>query len=206
MQESEDPWRRRQVPDNEVPGCVAFEAVLASNADMVVFVSGLTVFRHGIEFTVEIRLRPGRERGENEGRLVGDLHSPDSGGNSLLLGVEFADGRRCSNAWSRRHTMRSPLAEDQPQLWPGGGGGSSRSASASWFLSPLPPPEGFRIVCAWPARNLPETITEVAGAPVQEAALRVRELWPWQPEVHEQEPTPPVLPPDGWFAQHAGGG
>ena len=68
MQTSDDPWRRRQVPDNEVPGCVAFEAVLASNADMVVFVSGLTVFRHGIEFTVEIRLRPGRERGENEGR------------------------------------------------------------------------------------------------------------------------------------------
>ena len=102
--------------------------------------------------------------------------------------------------------MRSPLAEDQPQLWPGGGGGSARSASASWFLSPLPPPQGFRIVCAWPARNLPETITEVAGAPIQEAALRARELWPWQPEDHEQEPTPPVLPPDGWFAQHAGGG
>jgi hypothetical protein len=201
MEEIDDPWRHRQPPDNEIPGSIAFEAVLASSADLVVFMSGMSVFRHGIEFTVEVRVRPGRARGDGAERLGGEIHGHGSSGNRLLLGIEFADGRRCTNVGGR-HGMDSPTPDDQPQLWPGGGGGSDRSASASWFLSPLPPPGGFRIICAWPAWDVPETITDVAGEPIHQAAGRARELWPWQPELPDRDPMPPELPPGGWFAEH----
>lgn len=202
MQEIDDPWRHRYPPDNEIPGSIAFEAVLASTADLAVFMSGMSVFRHGIEFTVEVRVRPGRTRGDGAERFDGDIHGHGSSGNRLLLGIESADGRRCANVWGR-HAVDSPAPDDQPQLWPSGGGGSDRSASVSWFLSPLPPPGGFRLISAWPAWDVPETVTDVAGELIREAAGRARGLWPWQPEVHDQEPTPPVLPPEGWFAEHA---
>lgn len=200
MQQVHDPWRHRQPPDNEIPGSVALEAVLASSADFVAFVSGMSVFRRGIEFTVEVRARPGQASRDDLGR---DIHGDGSSGDRLLLGVEFADGRRCANIGGR-HEMDPGAPADQPQLWPLGGSGGDRSASMSWFLSPLPPPGGFRIICAWPNRDVPETITEVPGESIVEAAGRARELWPWEPAVHDREPTPPVIPDEGWFAEHAG--
>ena len=44
----EPAWRVRQKPDNEIPGAAAVEAVLAASEDLVVFVSGMSVFRNGI--------------------------------------------------------------------------------------------------------------------------------------------------------------
>ena len=199
MQQVDDSWRHRQPPDNEIPGSVAIEALLASTADLVVFMSGMRVFRRGIEFTTEVRARPGQARADDLGR---DIHGDGSSGDRLLLGVEFADGRRCTNVGGR-HEIDYRAPEDQPQLWPLGGSGGGRTASMSWFLSPLPPPGGFRIICAWPGRNVPETISEVAGEPIIQAAGRAQELWPWEPDVHDREPTPPVIPEEGWFAEHA---
>ena len=78
MQEIDDPWRHRQPPDNEVPGSIAFEAVLASSADLAVFMSGISVFRHGIEFTVEVRVRPDRTRSPlvDRSKAQPDLREP----------------------------------------------------------------------------------------------------------------------------------
>jgi hypothetical protein len=187
------PCRGREPPDNEVPVSVAFNAVLASTPDLAVFTSGLSVFSHGFQFSVEIRARqPHREHRHG---LSEALHEP--GETQLLLGVEFSDGRRTSNI-SRRPT---PTSTDAPMLWPGGGGGGMRSAQTSFFVAPLPPPGVLRLVCAWPVRGIGDTSTTLPCEQILEAATRVTQLWPWEPE--QPEPIQPVSPdvPDGsWFA------
>lgn len=203
MQEIDSPGWHGEPPDNEMPGSVALDVVLASTADLAVYVSAMSVFRQGLEFTTEVRVRPGLAEGDGAERLSTDLHGHRFSGNLLLLGVEFADGRRCANIWRSR--MDPATHDRQPHLWSGGGSGGGRSASKSWFLIPLPPPDGFRIICAWPAWDVPETITEVAGGPIHQAAQRARELWPWQPERSDLTPQPPVIPQVGWFAEHARG-
>lgn len=196
----EDPeaWRGRQRPDNEVPGSVAFEAVLGESEDLAIFVCGLSVYRNGVELALEVRARPSyADSRHDESEFLGG--AVVRGG--LLLGAEFADGRRCSNLPGRRE---KPLRLDQPVLWSDGGGGGGRSAAVSWFLSPLPPPGELRIICAWPGRGIPESITTLPAEPILAAAARARELWPWQPERQERSRIPRTeVPAAGWFAENA---
>jgi hypothetical protein len=203
MQNGSDASRRHlRRPDNEIPGAVAVDALLASSEDLVIFISGMSVYRNGVDFTVEVRARPGRMSG-------GSLHEAmvwlGGGENRLLLGIEFADGRRCTNVPSEHPPPGGTTAEDQPELWSSGSGGRLRTASASWFLSPLPPPGDLRIICAWPAAEIPETVTTLSADTILRAASRARELWPWEPEpkVFEPEPGPPDIPAGGWFADHS---
>jgi hypothetical protein len=185
--------KERRAADNEVPVSVAFDSVLAVKDDLAVFVSGLRVFSNGVDFTVEIRAR--RRTGGGRRSLSDALH--DHGNSQLLLGVEFSDGRRCSNAGLRL----MEAADDEPTLWPGGGGVGGRSAGISLFLSPLPPPGELRMVCAWPSQGVEDSTVLLPTDQILEAAGRVTELWPWEPEEHEREPRSlPDVPEDSWFA------
>jgi hypothetical protein len=201
--EDEQELRRRErlhegrAGENEVPVSVAFDAVLARTDDLAVFVSGLRVFSNGVELTVEVRARttPADDRYGLSEALHGHRDA------QLLLGVEFADGRRCSTIdWD---LMSGPPGT--PRLWPGGGSGGQRSADASYFLSPLPPPGELRLVCAWPEAGIEDTVTPLPTQQILDAAARVVELWPWEPEIHEEsyEPPAPRVPEHSWFAvQH----
>jgi hypothetical protein len=212
MQNRNDARRRHlSKPDNEMPGSVAVDALLASSEDLAVFICGMSVYRNGVDFTVEVRARPGRMSRES---LHEAMLWPDAGENQLLLGIEFADGRRCANIprehppprWRRWRAKwkAGATSADQPALWSSGSGGSFRSAYATWYLSALPPPGDLRIICAWPAAGVPETITTLSADAILEAASHARELWPWEPEpqIIEREPGPPDIPDDGWFAEH----
>lgn len=190
--------RRRQRPENEVPASVAIDAVLARTEDLVVFMSGARVFSNGVDLTLEVRLRQVDASGRHVLGAAVHGHGPGSG-DRLLFGVEFADGRRASTLG---RDLRPPTedTEDEPRLWPGGGGGGSRSMQLQLFLSPLPPPGDFTVVCAWPDRDLPETTTVLSADQLLEAASRVRVLWPWEPEQQFGRPEPPPrLPRGSWF-------
>ncbi|HEX6247801.1 MAG TPA: hypothetical protein VFZ64_08035 [Nocardioidaceae bacterium] len=184
-------WRRRSVPDNEAPVSVAFDAILARNEDAAVFLSGLRVYRNGVRFTVEARTRT---------RLFesGDLHSAlhDHGPTAVLLGIELADGRRCT------HHRREPPDPTGPALLAQGGGGSSRSADLTMFLSPLPPSGTTKLVCAWPWLGIGDQVTLLPTDTIVAAAGDVVELWPWEPEIWRREPAPaaPDVPHDSWFS------
>ena len=118
----------------------------------------------------------------------------------MLLGVEFADGRRCIG------TPRGQEANlaDEPLLLPSGGGGGNGVASAEWFLSPFPPPGDLRLHCAWPSAGIPETTTVISAHEVATAARQVRQLWS-PSRVFDQQPGPTraALAPDGWFKRNA---
>ena len=185
--------KERRAPDNEVPVSVAFDAVLVSTEALAVYVSGLRVFSNGVDFAVELCARQGSA--DRRGGLDEVLHG--HGRSQLLIGAEFSDGRRCSNLGMRL----MEAGDDEPTLWPGGGGGGGRTAGLSLFLAPLPPPGDLRLVTAWPAQGIPDTATMLPTDDILDAAARVTELWPWEPEA--DQPTPPQLPDvpdDSWFA------
>jgi hypothetical protein len=185
--------RERRAPENEVPVSVAFDAVLVSTEDLAVYVSGLRVFGNGVDFALELRAR--RREADRHGELHEVLHGRRR--SQLLVGVEFSDGRRCSNVGLRLLEAHG----DEPTLWPGGGGGGGRTADLSLFLSPLPPPGELRLVTAWPGQGIPDTVTLLPTEEILDAADRVTELWPWEPEVHEATPPErPEVPDDSWFA------
>lgn len=200
-EELERRWLRHRPPDNEVPAAVAFDALLVEADDLVVFLSGLRVYTTGVELSIELRARPSASEDEDDhlGRL---LHGRRGAADGLLLGIEFADGRTCSNLG----TLAAQVPDERtPTLHSGGGGGSSRSAEASYFLSPLPPPGELRLVSALPGRGIPESTLSLPTEAILDAATRARVLWPWAPE-RRQKPgrRAPELPAGGWFAEHLG--
>lgn len=190
-------WRRRTRPENEVPGSVALDVVLAESEDAVVFISGARAYTNGVEFHVEARVRTPLARGQS---YMWGIHGDGESSDRLLLGIEFADGRRCSTE-PGFHGLLEGHQPNAPSLMPDGGGGSSVSADVSMFLSPLPPPGPLLLVCAWPGPGLPETVKETSADAILEAASRARVLWP-PPRAREPEPAPPPdLPAGSWFAQ-----
>jgi hypothetical protein len=188
-------WRRRQRPENEVPGSVAIDAVLVGNDEVVVFISGVRAFSNGVELSLEVRAR--HTSTDERGDMFG-LHGHAGPGDPLLLGIELSDGRRCTNL--DRPDLDDSDPAERPMLTPGGGSSTARSADLTLFLSPLPPPGDLRVVCAWPKRGLAETITVLSADDILEASRRARVLWPWEPEpVWSAEP--PEVPKGGWFAE-----
>ncbi len=190
-------WRRRQRPENEVPGSVAIDAVLVGNDEVVVYISGLRAFSNGVELPLEVRAR--HTSTDERGDVFG-LHGHAGPGDPLLIGVELSDGRRCTNVDPFDLDDSDPA--ERPMLTPIGGSSTDRSADFTLFLSPLPPPGDLRVVCAWPKRGLAETITLLSADDILEAAQRARVLWPWE---REPEPVwsvkPPEVPKGGWFAE-----
>jgi hypothetical protein len=184
-------WRRRSVPENEVPVSVAFDCMLARNEDAAVFLSGLRVYRNGVGFAVEVRTRTRLFEG-------GDVHSAlhDHGPTALLLGIELADGRRCT------HHRREAPDPTGPALLAQGGGGSSRSADLSLFLAPLPPAGATKLLCAWPWLGIGDHVTVLPTDAILTAAESVVELWPWEPESRQPESplAAPAVPSDSWFS------
>lgn len=200
-----DDWRQRiNAPDNEISAVVPLQVLLARNNDLALALVGIRAFTVGLQFDLAVRLRT-RPRGRNAQQLhqlIG-VHSddPDTAGQRLLLGLEFADGRRVANI------AYSPLqwgeTSDAPTLMATGGGGGDLTYDQIFWLHPLPPPGPLLFVCRWPAFDLPETQTVIDGDLVARAAAQAVILWPLSDPSDEQapEPKPPILPADGWFAE-----
>jgi hypothetical protein len=130
------------------------------------------------------------------------IHWP---GNTLLLGVEYSDGRTGNNIGGFRGAMEQGVDPASPVLLPGGGGGGERLVDVGVYLSPLPPPGELRIIAAWPARGLAETVTVLAADRLVTAASRAVALWELPVEEQPaQPPPPPSVPPGSWFDRDRG--
>lgn len=185
---TEEAMRPRRRPDNELPGSVAVDAVLATSEDLVIFIGGLSVYQHGLDLTVGVRARPGRLDAHPEG-LLAEVGGNGAGWSPLLLGVEFSDGRSCGNLEMSQAAVRD-TSKEQPRLLFESASGDDRSASTSWLLSPLPPPGDLQIVCAWPSHGVPRTTTTLPTEPILRAAARARELRRRQPRSETRPPLP----------------
>ncbi|MHA3700728.1 hypothetical protein ACXR2U_00970 [Jatrophihabitans sp. YIM 134969] len=193
-------FRRRQVPENEAPVSVGWDAVLLESADVVVLLAGARVYSTGVEITVVVNAR--RDEDDPQGVARG-LFDPRAGADVLLLGVEYADGRTGSTSGGMQAVFAeaATLAADAVTFAPVGGGGGSRHATRTFFLSPVPPVGPLRLVAAWPARGLEERVVRLTADPIAAAQAGVRRLWDVEPRVPRPPRRPPV-PPGGWFERN----
>ena len=99
---------------------MAIDAVLAGDHEVVVFLSGARVFSNGVDFTLEVRARHAITDGR--GHMLGGVHGNGDPNDRLLLGIEFSDGRRCTNVGDALD-FDSGDSGERPLLMPRGGSG-----------------------------------------------------------------------------------
>lgn len=198
----EEYLRRMGPPDNELPAAVPLNALLARTDDVAIAFLGLQVYTTGVSLDLAVRSRTsggGRELTE----LVFE-HGPLLAEGRLLIGVEFADGRRASNAiWPDVGPDPQPRSADDIVFHSGSGGGGGRSVDQSWWLSPLPPEGPLTVVLSCGALGIEETSTVLDGSLIRRAVSDVVTLWPWTRPEDPGPPDfpPPDLPPGSWFAE-----
>jgi hypothetical protein len=196
-----DHLSRYQAPENEVPAVVPISTVLARTDSSALVLTGVQVFSTGIGFTVTLRCLP-EALPADEVDLGGLMWRGRPGHpTELLVGVEFADGRRASNL-PDRDPFPAPDGPEALVLTQGSGSGQQLSVEQEWWLSPLPPAGPLRVVVRCDLLGLPEAAVELDGAAIRAAAAGVVVLWPWVPPSATEPPPPPApdLPADSWFA------
>ena len=196
--------RRMSPPDNEMPAPVAISTLLARTDEVAIALIGAQVFTNGVRFELAVRLRsePRGTMAQRSYALLNGYPAEDSD-ESLLLGLEFADGRTVMNVPDPGFlAMPAAGAPDQPMLSMAGGGGGGRSFDQSFWLTPLPPAGPLLVVCAWTAVGIGETRTTLDGTAIAEAGARAVTLWAPSPPDPEGPVEPPVpkVPEGGWFA------
>jgi len=194
--------RRMGPPENELPGAIAFHAVVGRTDQLVVAIIGADAYSTGISISIAVRLRHS-DRSDLAHELFGHRRGGASG-ERLLVGVAYPDGRTATNVSAP--SFPDPLTgPDQPTLAQAGGGGGGRSFNTRYWLSPLPPPGDLTIVVAWPGHDIDETHTPIPADLIAEGLAHNIELWPWEPHADHDDPPapePPVVPEGGWFAEH----
>ena len=200
-------WRRRMsVPENEFPVGVGVTALLGRTGDAAVGITMVEAYPHGFRFNLAVRLRrarPGVRGGlftliGGHARHGGEVPLEDR----LLLGIEYADGRRASTLTDQRMSDPGTMTDgDALVLVHQGGGGGDRTVDQAYWVTPLPPEGPVTFVLSWPAFGLPESRTVIDSAPIRAAAAESVALWPPQPDEEPEEPPPPPRPPTGWFSE-----
>jgi hypothetical protein len=200
-------WHRRMAPpENELPAGVGLTVLLGRTDDAAVGITQVEAFSTGFRFTLAVRLRRARPELQHGGLFM-LLSSHVHPGiqirveDRLLLGIEYADGRRVSNVEDMPLPGRAAALDDQRLvLAQQGGGGGEQSVDQAYWVAPLPPEGPVTFVLAWPGFGMPESRTELDGTAIRVAADRSHILWPPQPVVRPQRPPSPPRPESGWFA------
>jgi hypothetical protein len=206
--EQQEHWRRRMSPpEYEFPASVGLTVLLGRTDDAAVGLTNVEAFSTGFRFTLAVRVRRPRPRLAHGGlhmlissHVVPGIDVPLE--DRLLLGVEYADGRRAS-------TLNHMLAHGPGGLTDGeqlvlvqqGGGGAETSVDQSYWVAPLPPEGPVSVILAWPGFGIQESRTTLDGAAIRAAAAQSQRLWPPQPVTEPSQPPPPPRPSSGWFAE-----
>ena len=189
--------RRMGPPDNEVPGALAWVAVLGRTDDVAVALVGAAVYSSGLRLDIAVR-----SRGAGAWPVMDGLHG--AGRDKLLLGVEYPDGRTASNAGAFASPWPLPeVPDDEPSLTVGSSSATDGTVDAAFYLCPVPPAGPLTVVCAWPGRGITETRTTLDASGLVTAPAQVQQLWPPQDRSpFDTPPEPPDIPDGGWFARN----
>lgn len=204
-------WQRlMSPPENELPGGVGLSVLLGRTDDAAVGITQIEAFSTGFQFTLAVRLRRARPEFFHGGlfTLISAHGHPGVNiplADRLLLGVEYADGRRASTLHDMRIQGLDVMADDQRLvLVQQSGGGGEQGVDQTYWVAPLPPEGPVTFVLAWPGFGMPESRTVLDSAAIRAAADRSHLLWPPQPPMEHREPPPPTRPSSGWFAEPSG--
>jgi hypothetical protein len=155
-------------PLDEFPREVAGPVVLVHTRDTAVAVGGIRAYSTGFTFELMIRLRRPLEAGH-----LFDSMRQRGGDGAVMVGARFAGGRAATLDGD------VPADGDPPALLvrAGGSGGTDTEWHGTFWAWPLPPPGPLALVFAWPERAIGETVVEIDGGTVRDAAAEVMSLW-----------------------------
>jgi hypothetical protein len=205
-------WRRwMSAPENEIPASLGLTVLLGRTDDAAVGITAIEAFSTGFRFTLAVRLRqlpPELAHGGLFNLISSHIHPGTEIPleRRLLLGIEYADGRRASTLNQMRMPGPGAVADgEQLVLVQQGGGGGQHSVDQTYWVAPLPPDGPVVVVLAWPGFAIAESRTVLHGAAIRAAAASSHLLWPPQPVRKPPEPPSPPRPSTGWFAEPPGG-
>lgn len=184
--------------EDSVPEAVHEAGVLGRNDAVVISLVGVLAYPDGVAFRLHVVARshgdsaaPWMPAPEPRARRLGRFRRKHNEGLPRLaplasgsVGVEYRDGTGTECTLSRfdpmsRLTLRRP---SPPVIAPmsGSAGGSQNwwVIDHGFWLWPLPPPEPFMLVAAWPALGLDPVRREMDGAAIVAAAARAAPAWP----------------------------
>jgi hypothetical protein len=165
----------RGPPDAVLGEPVAGRTIVARTDALVIAVDRIVAYPTGFELGITVRSHDAPVSGSfDEVRLRSWSGSSAFPGESLHVGVVFADGRRSSvaNFPSQRH------ATGDVRLVPLRGGGTQLRFDQRFWVEPLPPPGPLGVVVEWDRRGLPETRADLDAGAIIAAASRAETLWP----------------------------
>jgi len=198
-------WRPPGPPDNEVPHSAPLHAVLGRGPDAALFLVGAQAYSTGVVLSAALRLCRRFDSYNMHMELTG-MPARNAGAadpnKRLMLGVQFADGRRAVMTTGFR--AATPVGDSGTAgavslvSIPAGSIGEL-SFDVRYWLTSLPPAGRLLFITRWPALGIEETVTEVDGSAVAVAGGLATVLWPpVRPEI--SGPPPSVPPPaTGWF-------
>ncbi len=147
------------------------ELLLARSQTAAIYITYLDAYPTGFEFEVKAITSTA---GDEFGRDVFGRHWPMAGQKRdelppqlLRVGVRFADERTATNISGH---ARSPAG---PVIWPLAGRAGGGRFQQGYWVSPLPPPGPFALVCEWPAAGISLARHELDAQLILDAADRV---------------------------------
>jgi hypothetical protein len=166
------PHPRQGPPDSVLGEPVSGRTIVARTDEFVIAVDRIVAYPSGFELGVTVRTHDQPVFGsfdESQRRTwSGSAAFP---GQSLSVGVVFADGRRSSV-----DNFRSAPGGDV-RLVPMRGGGTQIRYDQQFWVEPLPPPGPLAVVVEWERRDLPETRADLDAGAILEAATKAETLW-----------------------------
>jgi hypothetical protein len=178
-----------EAPEDMVAGVVPFELLLARSREAAVYLTRVAAYPAGFEFDVELVTRkPGAVHDafdliHRDWGTPGEPLPPEL----VRIGIEYADGRRTTSfgemidGTSSTLTAADPSEQPDPasdiRMTAGGGGGSPRHTTRSYWVWPLPPEGLLRFVVEWPVYDIGETSVEIDSSSIRDASQRAVSVW-----------------------------
>jgi hypothetical protein len=173
-------------PESELGVAVPLRAVLVSEPAFAIALVNCVAFSTGFEFGIAVRSRE-----EIDHRIMGfgppAPYGPQRPEGQLMIGVEFAGGRKATSDynpgaqlmayWAGVREGREQELPEGPILSPRSGGGGGRRFDFHYWVWPLPPEGKLTFTCEWPARKVALTTYEVDAEQVRRAGSGSSKLW-----------------------------
>jgi hypothetical protein len=147
---------------------------LVRTAVLAILIDQVVAYSTGFSFRLSCRSHPDHTLSDRSFHRI--FHPGDDAMNRLLLGVQFADGRRATNL-----ERRGPGSDGAgPVLMAGGGGSGGGRFDFQFWVWPLPPAGPLTFVCRWDAEGIELTRGEIDAAAILAASSQSEVLWPEQ--------------------------
>ena len=160
-------------PDDMLGETVPVGRSLVRSDSVLVVLDRVVAYPEGFELYVSVRTRDEQVAGATEPMhprsWSGTTAFP---GESLRLGVVFADGRRSFTDNFAQGTRASGI-----MLAPLNGVGTTARFDQRFWVRPLPPTGPVGLIVEWKARGIAETGVEIPAEVIIEAASRATRIW-----------------------------